>query len=346
MIKIKDMKCGDDNVGFTAMISHITLGKTNGAHKSNYLSIVFQDETGTIDAKLWNASQEHIESLKAGAVVRAKGDIIKYSDNRQMKIISIDDVSYQHSLQLQFLAKAPMNDEMMMTELKQYVQRISNPKLYVITKHLIEQNFEKMKIYPAASKNHHAFTSGLAYHTLSMLKVADALMSVYSELNADLLYAGILLHDIGKSLDHEMEGSHIQIGSDLCRKYKESPIVINAVESHHGDVEPETLIACVVQAADTISAARPGARRETIETYTNRLKQLEEISNQFKGVDKSFAIQAGREIRVMVVPEQVSDDDMVLMARNIAKQIEFELEYPGQIKVNVIRESRVSDYAK
>ena len=155
-----------------------------------------------------------------------------------------------------------------------------------------------------------------------------------------------LLHDIGKSIDHDVEGSHIQIGSDLCRKYKESPIVINAVESHHGDVEPETLIACVVQAADTISAARPGARRETIETYTNRLKQLEEISNQFKGVDKSFAIQAGREIRVMVVPEQVSDDDMVLMARNIAKQIEFELEYPGQIKVNVIRESRVSDYAK
>lgn len=155
-----------------------------------------------------------------------------------------------------------------------------------------------------------------------------------------------LLHDIGKSIDHDVEGSHIQIGSDLCRKYKESPTVINAVESHHGDVEPQTLVACVIQAADTISAARPGARRETIETYTNRLKQLEEITNQFKGVDKSFAIQAGREIRVMVVPEQVSDDDMVLMARDIAKQIEYELEYPGQIKVNVIRESRVTDYAK
>ena len=155
-----------------------------------------------------------------------------------------------------------------------------------------------------------------------------------------------LLHDIGKSIDHDVEGSHIQIGVDLCRKYKESAVVINAVEAHHGDVEPETLIACVVQAADTISAARPGARRETLETYTNRLKQLEEITNQFKGVEKSFAIQAGREIRVMVVPEQVSDADMVLMARNIAKQIEYELEYPGQIKVNVIRESRVTDYAK
>ena len=155
-----------------------------------------------------------------------------------------------------------------------------------------------------------------------------------------------LLHDIGKSVDHEMEGSHIQIGVDLCKKYKESPIVINAVESHHGDVEPTSLIACIVQAADTISAARPGARRETLETYTNRLNQLEDITNSFKGVEKSFAIQAGREIRVMVVPEQVSDADMILLARDIAKQIEAELEYPGQIKVNVIRESRVMEYAK
>ncbi len=155
-----------------------------------------------------------------------------------------------------------------------------------------------------------------------------------------------LLHDIGKSVDHDMEGSHIQLGVDLCRKYKESALVINAVEAHHGDVEPESLIACIVQAADTISAARPGARRETLETYSNRLKQLEDISNGFKGVEKSFAIQAGREIRVMVIPEQVSDADMVLMAREISKKIEAEMEYPGQIKVNVIRESRVTDYAK
>ncbi|MBQ4531162.1 MAG: ribonuclease Y [Lachnospiraceae bacterium] len=155
-----------------------------------------------------------------------------------------------------------------------------------------------------------------------------------------------LLHDIGKSVDQEMEGSHIQIGVELCRKYKESGIIINAVEAHHGDVEPQSLIACIVQAADTISAARPGARRETLETYTNRLKQLEDITNTFKGVEKSFAIQAGREIRVMVVPEQVTDADMVLLARDISKQIEAELEYSGQIKVNVIRESRVIDYAK
>ncbi len=155
-----------------------------------------------------------------------------------------------------------------------------------------------------------------------------------------------LLHDIGKSIDHEVEGSHIQIGADLCRKYKESAIVINAVESHHGEVDPQSLIACIVQAADAISAARPGARRETLETYTNRLTQLEEITNSYKGVEKSYAVQAGREVRIMVIPEQVSDADMALMARDISKQIEDEMEYPGQIKVSVIRESRVTDFAK
>ncbi len=180
------------------------------------------------------------------------------------------------------------------------------------------------------------------------IEVAHLSGLLAGEIGADVRVAkrAGLLHDIGKSIDHEMEGSHIQIGVDLCKKYKESATVINAVESHHGDVEPTSLISCIVQAADTISAARPGARRETLETYTNRLKQLEDIANSFKGVEKSFAIQAGREVRVMVVPDQVDDAAMVLMARDISKQIEAELEYPGQIKVNVIRESRVTDYAK
>ena len=155
-----------------------------------------------------------------------------------------------------------------------------------------------------------------------------------------------LLHDIGKAIDHEIEGSHIQIGVDLCKKYKESATIINAVAAHHGDVEPETLVACIVQAADAISAARPGARRENLDAYTNRLKQLEDICNEHKGVDKSFAIQAGREVRVMVVPEKVDDAEMVIMGRDIVKQIEDQLEYPGQIKVNIIRESRVTDFAK
>lgn len=180
------------------------------------------------------------------------------------------------------------------------------------------------------------------------IEVAHLSGLLAGEIGADVRVAkrAGLLHDIGKSIDHEMEGSHIQIGVDLCKKYKESATVINAVESHHGDVEPTSLISCIVQAADTISAARPGARRETLETYTNRLKQLEDIANSFKGVEKSFAIQAGREVRVMVVPDQVDDAAMVLLARDISKQIEAELEYPGQIKVNVIRESRVTDYAK
>lgn len=155
-----------------------------------------------------------------------------------------------------------------------------------------------------------------------------------------------LLHDIGKAADKEMEGSHISIGVELCRKYRESSVVINAIEAHHGDVEPESLIAVLVQAADTISAARPGARRETLETYIKRLQKLEEIADGFDGVEKSFAIQAGRELRIMVIPEQTDDAQMVLLSREIARKIESELEYPGQIKVHLIRETRAIEYAK
>ena len=180
------------------------------------------------------------------------------------------------------------------------------------------------------------------------IEVAELSGLIAGEIGEDVKLAkrAGLLHDIGKSIDHEVEGSHVQIGVDLCKKYKENSTVIDAVASHHGDCEPETLIACIVQAADAISAARPGARKESLENYTNRLTKLEEIANCFDGVDKSFAIQAGREIRVMVIPEKVTDSGMVIMAREISKKIEDEMEYPGQIKVSLIRESRITDYAK
>ena len=182
-------------------------------------------------------------------------------------------------------------------------------------------------------------------HSIEVAHLAGLLAS---EIGVDVRTAkrAGLLHDIGKAVDHEQEGSHVQLGVELCKKYKESPLIVNAVAAHHGDVEPESLIACIIQAADTISAARPGARRETLDTYTNRIQQLEEITNDFDGVDKSFAVQAGREVRVMVLPDKINDDQMVLLARDISKRIQEEMKYPGQIKVNVIRESRVTDYAK
>ena len=155
-----------------------------------------------------------------------------------------------------------------------------------------------------------------------------------------------LLHDIGKALDHDMEGTHVEIGVDILKKYKENDLVINAVEAHHGDVEPKTIEAVLVQAADAISASRPGARRETLEAYIKRLETLEQIADSFEGVEKSFAIQAGREIRIIVKPEKISENEMTLMARNVAKKVEDEMEYPGQIKVNVIRETRAIEYAK
>lgn len=171
---------------------------------------------------------------------------------------------------------------------------------------------------------------------------------IASEIGADVKQAkrAGLLHDIGKAIDHEMEGSHVQLGADAAKKYRESEPVVHAIRAHHGDVEPKTTVAFIVQAADAISAARPGARRENIENYIKRLEKLEEIANSFNGVDNSFAIQAGREIRIMVKPEKISDDQMVILAHDVAQRIEEELEYPGQIKIHVVRESRVMDYAK
>jgi ribonuclease Y len=169
-----------------------------------------------------------------------------------------------------------------------------------------------------------------------------------AEIGADVKLAkrAGLLHDIGKALDHSLDGSHIELGVEYARKYKENEKVIHAIHAHHGDVEAKTVVACLVQAADAISAARPGARRENVQNYIKRLEKLEEISKSFEGVENSFAIQAGREVRIMVKPDVISDDKMVLLARDIVKKIEEELEYPGQIKVNIIRENRATDYAK
>ena len=182
-------------------------------------------------------------------------------------------------------------------------------------------------------------------HSIEVSNLAG-LMAGELGLDVRLAKRAGLLHDIGKSVDYELEGSHVTIGADLCRKYGENAVVINSVESHHGDVDPETAIAILVQAADTISAARPGARRETLETYIKRLQKIEEIATSFKGVEKSFAIQAGREVRIMVVPEEIDDEGLVLLGREVTKQIERDLEYPGQIKVNIIRETRAVAYAK
>ena len=279
MKKIADMNCGEDNVEFIAMISRVVSGKTNGAHKTNYLSIIFQDDSGTIDAKLWNASDDYIRDLKEGCVVRGKGDIIKYASNRQMKIVSIDDISYEEKDQLQFLQKPPLDSEYMINELYKYIKKISNMKIYTLVKYIYDENIDKIRIYPAASKNHHETVSGLAYHTLTMLRIGEALIGIYPKLNKDLVYGGILLHDVGKIIElsgpvvptYTNEGrllGHISIINALIKETadklniegEEVTMLQHIVLSHHGKNEfgspvlPQTREAEIVSFIDNIDA--------------------------------------------------------------------------------------------
>jgi 3'-5' exoribonuclease len=269
---IKDMVCGDENIEFSAMISRVMAGKTNGANKSNYLTIVFQDSTGTIDAKLWNASDEYMKTLVEGCVVKGKGDIIKYGQNKQMKIISIDHISNDQTDQIQFLQRAPIDEETLNKELYAYINKIRNKKIYSIVKHLYDENIDKIKIYPAASKNHHEIVSGLAYHTLTMLKVGEALSHVYPQLNTDLIYGGILLHDIGKTIElsgpvvptYTVEGKllgHISISANLITQTanqlniegEEVMLLEHIVLSHHGKNEFGSPVLPQIREAEIVS---------------------------------------------------------------------------------------------
>ena len=209
----------------------------------------------------------------------------------------------------------------------------------------IEETVEKCRQLIGRLKYRTSFGQNALTHSMEVAWVAGLLAGEMG-VNVTMARRAGLLHDIGKALDHEIEGSHVQIGVDICRKYKENTQIIHAIEAHHGDVEPKTPLAFIIQAADAISAARPGARRENVESYVKRLENLEEISSSFEGVEQAFAVQAGREVRIMVKPDVISDDQVILLARSIAKKIEDTLDYPGQIKVNVIRESRAVEYAK
>ena len=343
---IQDYKEGD-RVSDIYLCKHKQLATTKNGKP--YETAVLQDKTGTIDAKIWDPNSMGIGDYDALDYIEVYGEVTSFQGANQINVKRLRRCQEGEYDPANYLPVSKKDIDQMMHELTKLIDSIENTYLKALLQSFFVEDEDFVKAFrnsSAAKTVHHGFVGGLLEHTLSVTKLCDYYCGAYPMLKRDLLLTAAMLHDIGKAVDHEMEGSHIQLGAELCRKYKESATVINAVESHHGDVEPTSLIACIVQAADTISAARPGARRETLETYTSRLKQLEDISNNFKGVDKSFAIQAGREVRVMVVPEQISDADMVLLARDISKQIEAELEYPGQIKVNVIRESRVTDYAK
>lgn len=308
MKKISEMECGQENVEFMAMISRVVAGKTNGAHKSNYLSITFQDDSGTIDAKLWNASENDMESLIEGCVVRAVGDIIKYGQNKQMKIVSIDNVNYDSSSQIQFLQKAPIEPEEMLREIKEYIKAITNMRIYSIVTDIYNNNIEKIKIYPAASKNHHEVVSGLLYHTLSMLKIAKALIEIYPSLDKDLMYGGILLHDVGKIVElsgpvvpqYTTEGKllgHISIANTMIKETanklniegEEVVLLQHIILSHHGKNEFGSPVLPQIKEAEMISLIdNIDARMNMIDKALLEVKQGEFTKRIFALENRSF----------------------------------------------------------
>ena len=279
MNKISSLKPGDDGVYVEALVNHVVTGKTNGANRSTYLSLTLQDETGSVDAKLWNANEEQVNTIVKGKVVQIKGDVIKYNDDRQIKIIKINVASNDDRDKIKFLKQAPLDSDFMINQIKKYIEKIDNMKLYQLVTTLFEENIEKLSIYPAASKNHHEYVSGLAYHTYGMLKVGEAFCELYPSLNKDLLYAGITLHDLGKTIElsgpvvpeYTVEGKllgHISISNAMIKETadrlhiegEEVTLLQHMILSHHGKNEfgspvlPQVKEAKILHLIDNIDA--------------------------------------------------------------------------------------------
>lgn len=304
MNKISSLKPGNDGVIIEALINRVVTGKTNGANRSTYLSLTLQDETGSIDAKLWNASEEQVETLVKGKVVQVKGDIIKYNEDRQMKIIKIVISSNDEKDKIKFLKHAPLESQYMINQIKEYIEKIDNMKLYQLVSTLFEENIEKLAVYPAASKNHHEYVSGLAYHTYGMLKIAEAFCDIYPTLNKDLLFSGIILHDLGKTIElsgpvvpeYTLEGKllgHISISNAMIKETadrlhiegEEVTLLQHMILAHHGKNEfgspvlPQIKEAEILYLIDNIDArmAMMDKALETVEpgNFTKRVFSLE-----------------------------------------------------------------------
>lgn len=304
MNKISSLKPGDDGIIMEALINRVVSGKTNGANRSTYLSLTLQDETGSIDAKLWNASEEQVQTLVKGVVVHVKGDIIKYNEDKQMKIIKIHIVSDDEKEKIRFLKQAPLNREYLIAGIKGYIEKIDNMKLYQLVSTLFEENLNKLEIYPAASKNHHEYVSGLAYHTYGMLRIAESFCEIYPTLNKDLLYSGITLHDLGKTIElsgpvvpeYTVEGKllgHISISNAMIKETadrlhiegEEVTLLQHMILAHHGKNEfgspvlPQIREAEILYLIDNIDArmAMMDKALETIEpgSFTKRVFSLE-----------------------------------------------------------------------